>query len=132
MERYLRAMLGTIQEMADPIGCADQAAHNLLLHEGKLEPAKRLQNFLGPVLTLGSETSYHLNAERDLVNRDGSVVNTVHQYDRHPELARLFEEKLRPSVWHKRAAKVGHLAERIARRLARAVHRLSAPPVARA
>jgi hypothetical protein len=40
MKRYLRAMLDEIGRMRDAHACADQAAHNLLLHEGAPRPRR--------------------------------------------------------------------------------------------
>ena len=97
MMRYLRLMLGEVQAMKDAYVCADQAAHNVLLHDGKLEPVVRLYNFEGPILTVGTEPRYQLNGEGWMVNRDGSVIPIVHQYDRHAELIELFEARVRPS-----------------------------------
>ena len=107
MMRYLELMLAEISRMRDAYECADQAAHNLLLHEGKLEPVNRLRNFEGPILTVGTEPRYQLNDDRELVNRDGSAIAVVHQYDRHAELVRIYEEKAIPSAsrrWVSKAA----------------------------
>jgi hypothetical protein len=119
MEHYLRMILAMIQQMADAYECADQAAHNLMLHEGRLEPATRLYNFRSPFLTVGTETSYRLDASRGLVNEDGSLINLVHQYDRHPELIKFFGVKSRPSRWRRILAKVIHHIELRAWRLSR-------------
>jgi hypothetical protein len=105
MEQYLRALLDEISTMNSVGAYLDQAAHNVLLHERRLEPVRRLNNFEGPILTVGSERSYLLNENKQLVNRDGSTIAVVHQYDRHPELLAIFEEKIRPSGWHRLAAK---------------------------
>ena len=105
MMRYLKLMLAEIAGMKDPFACADQAAHNLLLHHGKLDPIKKLANFEGPILTVGSEPRYKLNEDNELVNRDGSKIAIIHQYDRHPELLRLFEKRTIPSVWRRSASK---------------------------
>ena len=112
MMRYLALMLDEIAGMRDAYECADQAAHNLLLHEGKLEPVKRLGNFEGPILTVGTEPRYALNEDRELVNRDRSVIAIIHQYDRHPELVRIFEEKSVPSAWRRWAEKTAFRVKR--------------------
>jgi hypothetical protein len=109
MKRYLSAMLDQIGRMKDAQGCADQAAHNLLLYAGALDPVERLYNFRGPVLTVGSEPSYRLNSANELINANGTVINIVHQYDRHPELARLFEAKARPSPLRRTLAKAAFI-----------------------
>jgi hypothetical protein len=105
MMRYLDLILAEIAGMKDAFTCADQAAHNLLLHEGKLDPVERLGNFEGPILTVGSEPRYKLSENKELVNRDGSKIAVIHQYDRHPELVRLFDKRTMPSVWKSFASK---------------------------
>jgi hypothetical protein len=104
--RYLDLMLAEIAGMKDAFTCADQAAHNVLLYEGKLNPVEKLRNFEGPILTVGSEPRYELNENNELVNRDGSRIAIIHQYDRHPRLLRLFEKRTMPSVWRRLASKV--------------------------
>jgi hypothetical protein len=84
MMTYLRAMLDQIASMRSADAYLDQAAHNLLLHDGKIGPFERLENFRGPILTVGSEPHYRLDDQDRLVNRDGSVIAVVHQYDRTP------------------------------------------------
>jgi hypothetical protein len=117
MMRYLELMLREIAVMKDAYECADQAAHNLLLHEGKLDPVERLRNFEGPILTVGTEPSYRLNEANELVNRDGAAIAIVHQYDRHSELMRLFEAKAVPSFWRRWTSMVVHRSKYRARRL---------------
>lgn len=107
MMTYLRAMLDEIQVMRSGDAYLDQAAHNVLLHAGKVEPVRRMQNFEGPILTVGSEPACQLNAANELVNRDGSVIAIVHQYDRHPQLARTMEARVEPSGWRRGIAKIG-------------------------
>jgi hypothetical protein len=119
MMRYLELMLAEIVGMKDAYECADQAAHNLLLHERKLEPVNRLRNFEGPVLTVGTEPRYELSDEGDLVNRDGSVIAVVHQYDRHPQLVRIYEEKAVPSAWRRWGSNAAFRLKRRARSLLR-------------
>jgi hypothetical protein len=104
MMRYLELMLAEIAGMKNAYTCADQAAHNLLLHDGKLDPVEKLGNFEGPILTVGSEPRYQLNENNELVNRDGSKIALIHQYDRYPQLLRLFEKRTMPSVWRRSAS----------------------------
>jgi hypothetical protein len=106
MIRYLELMLAEIAAMRDAYECADQAAHNLLLHDGHLDPVERLRNFHGPILTVGSEPRFGLNEDEELVNRDGSIIAVVHQYDRHRELMRIFEAKAVPSAWRRWGSKM--------------------------
>ena len=99
--RYLELMLAQVVAMKDAYDCADQAAHNLLLHDGSLEPVTRLYNFEGPILTVGTEPAYRLDDRGRLLNRDGSVIALVHQYDRHAELARLVDRRVRPGAFRR-------------------------------
>jgi hypothetical protein len=122
VERYLKLMLGQIAEMKDAYECADQAAHNLLLHDGALEPVKRLRNFEGPILTVGTEPVYRLNREKALVNRDGSIIAVVHQYDRHEELVRIFDARARPSRWRRYVSKAAFRLRTRTRALLRRAH----------
>lgn len=71
---------------------ADQAACNLAVHLGLVEAA--VSDNFRRVATVGLTPSDRL-AVRDgqLVNPDGSVSPIVHQYDRHPDLARLLHER---------------------------------------
>jgi hypothetical protein len=117
MMRYLELMLAEIAVMKDAHECADQAAHNLLLHEGKLDRVERLRNFEGPILTVGTEPTYELNKNDELINRDGSVIAVVHQYDRHPDLVRLFERKAVESAWQRFADRTTFRAKRRIRSL---------------
>ncbi len=67
----------------------DQAVHIFLVHQ---EPPAKLhcfENFSGPVLTMSSidPAALKFNDRGQIINADGHVINTLHQYDRHPELA---------------------------------------------
>jgi hypothetical protein len=120
---YLRSMLDQINRMADAYECADQAAHNLLLHDGLLDPVTRHYNFRGFVLTVGTEDGVRFDGRHELINEDGSLVAIVHQYDRHPALARLFEMKAYPSWWRRSAAKAARLRARALRKAMRVFRR---------
>jgi hypothetical protein len=67
----------------------DQALHNFLIY--KHPPAKLhcFENFAGPVLTMAAVDPARLrfNSHGQILNADGGVINTLHQYDRHPALA---------------------------------------------
>jgi hypothetical protein len=119
MMRYLELMLAEIAGMKDAYKCADQAAHNLLLHDGKLDPVEKLRNFEGPILTVGSEQRYELDDRNELVNRDGSKMAVIHQYDRHPELVRIFEKRAIRSVWRRCTSKAAFTVIRRMRSLLR-------------
>ena len=98
MMDYLRLMLSEIQRMRSGAAYLDQAAHNVVLHRKAMAAVRRLQNFDGPILTIGSEPNYQLNEANELANTDGSVIALVHQYDRHPQLASIVAARVRPSA----------------------------------
>ena len=52
---------------------------------------------------LATMDNAHAHADQPAhnVNRDGSVIAVIHQYDRHPELRRLFAAKALPSPWRR-------------------------------
>jgi hypothetical protein len=83
----------------------DQAAHNVLLDRAAIGPVHRLQNFEGPILTVGSEPTYRLNDANALVNLDGSPIALVHQYDRHTRLARIVAERVHRSALRRAIAR---------------------------
>lgn len=66
----------------------DQGVHNYLIYTRALPNLMLVKNETGPVLTLGLVTEPRLDAAGRLVNRDGSIPNVVHQYDRHDVLNR--------------------------------------------
>jgi hypothetical protein len=67
----------------------DQAAHNVALQQPRTAPLHFHENFAGPVLSMATMDSARLvpDAEGRLRNHDHSVINILHQYDRHPALA---------------------------------------------
>jgi hypothetical protein len=73
----------------------DQGTHNYVLHK---EPPPKVHRFDndGPVLTMGFVDPARLSFNHHglLVNSTGQVFNTLHQYDRHPELAKRLLEVL--------------------------------------
>lgn len=123
MKRYLKAMLEEIAAMERADAYLDQAAHNRLLHSGKLAPMTLLENFDGPILTVGSEPKYALNDAGELINRDGSIVALVHQYDRHPELAGIVRARTRAGGLRGILESASFLARRALRRVGRLLPR---------
>jgi len=92
---YLERM-GRILYAAKSRKSIDQAAHNWLIHRQPPPALHRFDNESGPVLTMHhmDAKQIHLDESGRVVNRAGQVVNTLHQYDRHPELARKLLAKL--------------------------------------
>ena len=66
----------------------DQATHNFILYKEPPPALRVFDNDAGPVLTMGYVSSEKLrfNQHGLLVNSAGRVFNTLHQYDRHPDL----------------------------------------------
>jgi hypothetical protein len=67
----------------------DEAVHNFLIHQ---EPPAKLhcfENFSGPVLTMTGIDPARLqfNQRGQIINAAGQPIQTLLQYDRHPELA---------------------------------------------
>ena len=71
-------------------GLIDQAAFNYLLHKQPPAVWRAFDNNTGPILTMANMTAdqFRFNESGLMVNAAGRVFNTLHQYDRHPELAR--------------------------------------------
>jgi hypothetical protein len=80
---YLKIMSNKLKEEQLPI---DQGYHNYIFHSRKIKNSKGFYNLKGPVLTLASMKEVKFNKNGDLINRDGSIVNIVHQYDRNLRL----------------------------------------------
>jgi len=67
----------------------DRAVHNFLAHHEPPANLHQFENTSGPVLTLGgvNPASLQFNDRGQLLTPAGRIVNTLHQYDRQPELA---------------------------------------------
>ena len=67
----------------------DKAVQNYLVHKEPPAKLRRFENFSGPVLTMAGIDPARLqcNDRGQIISPDGHVINTLHQYDRHPELA---------------------------------------------
>jgi hypothetical protein len=94
MRRYLQLMceemLGLSRYAINTgIGGTDQGIHNTLLWTGRLGDCTFLETLEGPVATLCGvpESQLQMNEDGRLLNRDGSVISVVHQYDRFPSLS---------------------------------------------
>lgn len=98
MLRYLELMAAEILSLSfratwQPL---DQAPHNYILWTGRFGTFHRLDLFQGPLATLSGveEKQLRLDGQNRLLNRDGSVIGIVHQYDRLPRLKPLLLEAL--------------------------------------
>ena len=67
----------------------DQGVHNFVIYKEPPAKIKSFHNFSGPVLTMAFVDLARLqfDASGKIVNTNGQIINTLHQYDRHPELA---------------------------------------------
>jgi hypothetical protein len=85
---YLETMTRHLLPRVGLIGY-DQGVHNFLVHTGALPDLTRYENWNGPVLTLGTidPAVVHFSPEGLLKNRNGDIINVIHQYDRQPTLA---------------------------------------------
>jgi hypothetical protein len=65
----------------------DQGVHNYILHNRYLKNVRVFENENGPVLTMGHtvDLPHRFNSEGFIVNQNDTVVNVLHQYDRHIE-----------------------------------------------
>ncbi len=86
---YLKRKIDLIFRVGPP-GIVGQGFHNYLVYTAKLPQLNIFSNESGPVLTLGLVNNYKQNAAGELLNESGEVANVVHQYDRHPELAKRY------------------------------------------
>ncbi|GAB3637405.1 hypothetical protein GCM10027422_29950 [Hymenobacter arcticus] len=101
VKTYLEALLREIMTLRDAYDCADQAVHNRLLQQGKLEPVIRLYNEDSPVLTVGAEPNFVLDAEGFVLDGKGTRPTIVHQYDRHPALMAAMDKLVYSSALEK-------------------------------
>lgn len=75
----------------------DSAIHNRLIWEKKIPGMRMLENLSAPVVHLGGIKPEEIirDQENRLINKDGSVIPLIHQYDRHEEIARQFGGQLK-------------------------------------
>lgn len=85
LERLTRALYATKSRQT-----IDQAAHNWVIYRQPPPALHIFDNETGPVLTMHylDAGQIRLDETGRVLNAAGHVVNTLHQYDRHPALAR--------------------------------------------
>jgi hypothetical protein len=68
----------------------DQAAHNFLIYKRTPKALHRFDNDSGTILTMANvdPSCFRINDQGLLINGSGRLFNTLHQYDRHPELSK--------------------------------------------
>lgn len=74
----------------------DQATHNYIMHLQPPAGWRPFDNDNGPVLTMAKMKAEQIRFDERgfIVNAEGRVYSTLHQYDRHPELALRLLERL--------------------------------------
>jgi hypothetical protein len=89
VHEHVRIVIGLLCQ-ARQRQSVDQAAHNVALQEPRTAPLHFHENFAGPVLSMANIDPAALvpDAEGRLRNHDHSLINILHQYDRHPALAK--------------------------------------------
>jgi hypothetical protein len=94
MLRYLQMMTQAILKLSRQAarhGWFDQAIHNVILWTHQAGEPYGLESFASAVATLGAVKTSEMALSDDgkILNRDGSIVSILHQYDRHPALKSL-------------------------------------------
>jgi hypothetical protein len=90
IRQYCSTLVDIVLKQKDPANVSDQAVHNYMTHK-RLFPNMRLyDNDTGPVLTMGMVGNFTFNAQNQILNSTGDVVNILHQYDRDWDVAKRF------------------------------------------
>jgi hypothetical protein len=76
-----------------PIGHRDKALHNYLVWKQRLNPVSLVPDGEGPFITLGNCKSPQIDKYGKVIGNNGNIPAIVHQYTRHPELAKTIQEK---------------------------------------
>lgn len=82
------------RHMNQPQELVDQPMHNFLYYTGQLPSAEVRAHGFSEVQTLHHEKVFSFDSEGFLLNRDGSRVPVIHQYDRHKQYFPKFEQML--------------------------------------
>ena len=76
----------------------DQGIHNYSIRMNLFGDRLRMfENMNGPVMTMGLMKNDDMSFQSEtglILNNDGSICHTIHQYDRHPELLTLLPERI--------------------------------------
>ena len=98
---YLDAMVDELERIGgassrETLGGIDQGIHNYLLHCDRLGQVREFTNEDGPVLTMHyvKDNVVRINSEGLLTNRAGAIANTIHQYDRYPEIVSRLQNRI--------------------------------------
>lgn len=84
---YLKQMVHYLLTTPSAFGC-DQAIHNYMIHKEMLKTLSLANNGEGSVLTIGRipHGTIKIDTHGNLLNNNGTIPNTLHQYDRHPDI----------------------------------------------
>lgn len=66
----------------------DQGTHNYIVYNDYIKNIVFIKNNNGPVLTLGYEKNVYRNKQNLITDKNGLVINIIHQYDRHYGVAK--------------------------------------------
>ena len=70
----------------------DQAAHNIILRLMPEEPIVYFDNLTAPIMTVGNTGFKNISFTNKVISNQNGIVNIIHQYDRIPELMKLFKK----------------------------------------
>jgi hypothetical protein len=88
MLEYLAEMTQEIaRHRGRPLGCHDQAIHNVLFNRGGLPNTRVVGNATGRILTMGMMSDFREAPDGSILNDDGTTPAALHQWDRHGRLA---------------------------------------------
>lgn len=98
-----KAMLGYTNLMTEKINqedfhtCerngVDQGMHNVFIHQGQIQHLHRMDQFTGVVANLQSFVGKMRESDYHVTNIEGEEYAVIHQYDRHPELAKVYLQR---------------------------------------
>ncbi|WP_036477620.1 hypothetical protein [Myxosarcina sp. GI1] len=91
---YLEKMIDQLVKVNDRSVGIDQGIHNYILHTNLIQNVSVFENFYGPVLTIHNtdEKNIFLNTDDYLIDRNGCIINVLHQYDR---LSKKFRDQIK-------------------------------------
>jgi len=75
-----------------PVSGTDQAIHNEIFHSGLAGDCTMLANGNPLCLTMGPGEPFIFDDAKRVTN-DSQVISILHQYDRHPELKQVMNER---------------------------------------
>ncbi len=95
MIRYLNRFMAEIAHLKSVAHGADTSVHNVLVREGFSGQITVAENYQGQVGTVNASASeFVLGTKGLVVGASGLPVPVLHQYDRHPDLARQLIQRL--------------------------------------